>query len=99
MIRYVAEQDPQERRETGQRARAYMAARKTWDIQTQNAAQFIRDVVLRPASRSGETPQFPGIDLPKTKLAQKQPGIPAQTLTEEVAQGRAGAGPPHLLRD
>ncbi len=46
-IQNVAALDPQERRKTGQRARAYMAANKTWDAQTQRLAQFIRTAVLK----------------------------------------------------
>jgi glycosyltransferase involved in cell wall biosynthesis len=48
LIEHVAALDPEERRKTGQRARAYMAAYKTWAAQTQKLAEFIRGTVLQP---------------------------------------------------
>jgi len=47
LIEYVAAIDPEERRKTGQRARAYMAKHKTWAAQTQKLAEFIRGTVLQ----------------------------------------------------
>jgi glycosyltransferase involved in cell wall biosynthesis len=47
LIEYVAAIDPEERRKTGQRARAYMATHKTWAAQTQKLAEFIRGTVLQ----------------------------------------------------
>jgi glycosyltransferase involved in cell wall biosynthesis len=48
LIRYVSELDPQERRESGRMARAYMATHKTWEAQTQKLAAFFRSIV-RPS--------------------------------------------------
>jgi glycosyltransferase involved in cell wall biosynthesis len=48
LIRYVSELDPQERRESGRKARAYMATHKTWEAQTQKLAAFFRSIV-RPS--------------------------------------------------
>jgi len=47
LIRYVADLDPEARRDTGARARAYMAAHKTWEAQTQRLAAFIRTTLLK----------------------------------------------------
>jgi glycosyltransferase involved in cell wall biosynthesis len=47
LIRYVADLDPEARRDTGARARAYMAAHKTWEVQTQRLAVFIRTTLLK----------------------------------------------------
>jgi glycosyltransferase involved in cell wall biosynthesis len=47
LIEYVAALDPDERQKTGQRARAYMAACKTWAAQTRKLAEFIRGTVLQ----------------------------------------------------
>jgi glycosyltransferase involved in cell wall biosynthesis len=52
LIEHVAALDLEERRRSGQRARAYMATHKTWEAQTQKLAEFIRSIVLklRPCS-------------------------------------------------
>ena len=46
LIQQVAALDPEERRQTGERARAYMAEHKTWAVQTEKLAEFIRGSVL-----------------------------------------------------
>lgn len=48
LIEHVAALDPEERCKTGQRARAYVAAYKTWEAQTRKLAEFIRGTVLQP---------------------------------------------------
>jgi glycosyltransferase involved in cell wall biosynthesis len=52
LIRQVAALDPEERRQTGERARAYMAAHKTWTAQTEKLADFIRGAVLHSRPRT-----------------------------------------------
>jgi glycosyltransferase involved in cell wall biosynthesis len=47
LIQRVAALDPQERRKTGERARTYMVAHKTWEAQTKRLAEFIRASVLQ----------------------------------------------------
>jgi glycosyltransferase involved in cell wall biosynthesis len=47
LIRYVADLDPEARRNTSARARAYIASHKTWEAQTQRLAAFIRTTLLK----------------------------------------------------
>jgi glycosyltransferase involved in cell wall biosynthesis len=80
MIRAVAQQSQEERKQRGQRARHYMMTNKTWQAQTRKVVRYMCETVLGIPRRPAETPEVGCNVRERAGYPAKQPSMPAQQL-------------------
>jgi glycosyltransferase involved in cell wall biosynthesis len=76
LIEKVAGARPDERRQLGLAARAYMSTHKTWEAQTKRVAQFIREVVLGAEVK-------PSADVELAEAGFRKPQEPMRTAASD----------------